>query len=524
MLNLSLILDESAKRYPGKTAFAFMDSQWSYRQVNDHANKVANALIAMGIRHGDKVALTCPNIPAFPILYFGIIRPGAVVMPLSVLLKKDKIEYQLRDCEAKAYFCYEGTPELPMGEMGQAAFKSVDECLHFILITPKAGTPLPLEGIDTFESLIANQSSAASIYPTSAEDTCVIIYTSGTTGRPKGAELTHFNLWFIATVFADIFKSNKDDVTMLVLPLFHIFGMAVMMNTSVYRGCTNVLLPRFDPLAVLQSLQNHQVTIFGGVPTMYWALLNCRDGNVDDNAISKNLKVCVCGGASLPSKVIEGFEKRFNAPILEGYGMSESTCAVTFNQLEIGRKAGSEGTPLPNVEVKLADSNGDEGQVGEKGELWYRGPNVMKGYYKKIEETATALAGGWMHSGDIAVKDEDGFYYIVDRTKDMIIRAGMKIYPREVEEVIIKHEAVSLVAIIGTAHEDLGEEVKAFVVLKENFSVTESELIQWTKERVASFKYPRSIEFIPAMPLSATGKILKKELRNNQNERLQASG
>ena len=246
---------------------------------------------------------------------------------------------------------------------------------------------------------------------------------------------------------------------------------------------------------------------------MYWALLNCRLPEVDDQVISKNLKVCVCGGASLPSKVIEEFEKRFDVPILEGYGMSESTCAVTFNQLEIGRKAGSVGTPLPNVQIKLVDSNGDEVPAGEKGELLYRGPNLMKGYYKKPAETAKALEGGWMHSGDIAVKDEEGFFYIVDRTKDMIIRGGMKVYPREVEEVMIKHEAVSLVAIIGISHEEVGEEVKAFVVLKENVQVSEGDLIHWTKERVASFKYPRHIEFITAMPMSATGKILKKELR-----------
>ena len=513
MLNLSLILEQSARRYPDKPAFTFMDTQLSFRQTNDQANKVANGLRSIGIRPGDKVALTCPNLPAFPVLYYGIIRAGAVVMPLSVLLKKDEIEYQLRDCEAKAYFCFAGTPELPMGEMGYAAFKCVDQCEHFFMIMPKPGMPAPIEGAKTYDVLIQDQPTGTEIHPTGAEDTCVIIYTSGTTGRPKGAELTHFNLWFIATVFADIFKSNHTDDTLLVLPLFHIFGMAVMMNTSVYRGCSNVLLPPFDASAVLSALQKHNVTIFGGVPTMYWALLNCRLPEVDDQVISKNLKVCVCGGASLPSKVIEEFEKRFDVPILEGYGMSESTCAVTFNQLEIGRKAGSVGTPLPNVQIKLVDSNGDEVPAGEKGELLYRGPNLMKGYYKKPAETAKALEGGWMHSGDIAVKDEEGFFYIVDRTKDMIIRGGMKVYPREVEEVMIKHEAVSLVAIIGISHEEVGEEVKAFVVLKENVQVSEGDLIHWTKERVASFKYPRHIEFITAMPMSATGKILKKELR-----------
>lgn len=513
MLNLSLILEQSARRYAGKTAFSFLDNSWSYRQINDQVNQVANALRSIGIGAGDKVALTCPNVIAFPILYYGIIRAGAVVMPLSVLLKTDEIEYQLRDGEAKAYFCFAGTSELPMGEMGHAAFSKADHCRHFFMIMPTSGMVSPIEGVKTFDSFINDHSTNAEIYPASAEDVCVIIYTSGTTGKPKGAELTHFNLWFIATVFADIFKTNENDVTMLVLPLFHIFGMAVMMNTSVYRGASNILLPRFEAQAVLAAMQMHNVTIFGGVPTMYWAILNCREGNIDDRTISKSLKVCVCGGASLPSKVIEEFEKRFNAPIVEGYGMSESTCAVTFNQVEIGRKAGSVGTPIPHVDVKLVDLNGEEVAIGEKGELLYRGPNVMKGYYNKPEETAKALAGGWMHSGDIAIEDEDGFIYIVDRTKDMIIRGGMKVYPREVEEVMIKHEAVSLVAIIGVPHEELGEEVKAFVVLKQGISIAPNDLIVWTKDRVASFKYPRHVEFISAMPMSATGKILKKELR-----------
>ena len=253
--------------------------------------------------------------------------------------------------------------------------------------------------------------------------------------------------------------------------------------------------------------------MFSGVPTMYWGLLNYTDAKFDYQLIASKLRLCCSGGAALPVKVLHEFEKRFNVPILEGYGMSEGSPVVTFNQLNAPRKPGSIGKPFWGVEVKLVDENGNEVAAGEKGELWYRGHNVMKGYYKKPAETAMSLTDGWLHSGDIAIKDEDGFFFIVDRTKDMIIRGGMKIYPREVEELMIRHEAVSLVAVVGVPHEEMGEDIKAFVVLKPEKEVAPEELIAWTKERIAHYKYPRHIEFISALPMNATGKILKRELR-----------
>jgi long-chain acyl-CoA synthetase len=308
-------------------------------------------------------------------------------------------------------------------------------------------------------------------------------------------------------------NSSADDTGLIVLPLFHIFGMTALLNAGVYKGSTGVLLTRFDAAQAFALMQQHKVTLFIGVPTMFWGLLNYTNPQVDFNAIAANLKLCLSGGASLPVKVLQDFEQRFNVPIIEGYGMSEGSPVVTFNDLKTGRKPGSVGTPVWGVQVKLIDAEGNEVPVGEKGELLYRGHNVMKGYYKKPEATAAVLQNGWMHSGDIAVKDADGFYYIVDRTKDMIIRGGYNVYPREVEETMIQHEAVSLVAVIGIPHEELGEEVKAFVVLKESYTVSSAELLNWTKERIASYKYPRHIEFVAALPMSATGKILKKELR-----------
>ncbi|MDO9375635.1 MAG: long-chain fatty acid--CoA ligase [Ferruginibacter sp.] len=513
MLNLSLILQEGAKKYPSKIAFSFKDEHFSYTQINEAADQVANGLKSIGINAGDKVALTCPNIPAFPIIYYGVIKLGAVLVPLSVLLKTEEILYQLKDCDAKAYFCYTGTTELPMGQLGYTAFKEAKQCDHFFMIMPDTAMPSSIPGTQTLADLLNGQPAQFEICQTKAEDTCIIIYTSGTTGYPKGAELTHSNLFFNMLVATELLDNVLEDVTLIALPLFHIFGMTVLMNAGIYKANNNVLLDRFTAEQAFDAMQKNAVTIFAGVPTMYWALLNCTSVFYDYKLISKTLKTCLSGGASLPVKLLEDFESRFGVEIWEGYGMSEGSPIVTFNHRSVGRKPGSIGKAVWGVEVKLVNEDNNEVAVGEKGELLFRGHNVMSGYYNKAEATAKALQNGWMHSGDIAVQDEDGFYYIVDRIKDMIIRAGFKVYPREIEEMMMKHEAVSLVAVIGIPDKELSEEVKAYVVLKENHVVSEEALIKWTKENLAAYKYPRHIEFISAMPMSATGKILKRELR-----------
>lgn len=513
MLNLSVIIEDSARRYPNKDAFVFMDTRLTFAQINGAANQVANGLVAAGIKPGDKVGLSCFNLPYFPIVFFGILKAGGVVVPLSVLLKKDEIAYHLNDSDAKAYFCFEGTAELPMGKMGHAGFQEVDACENFFMITAKPTDPSSIEGTKTLGSLMAGQSPAFETQATSAEDTAVIIYTSGTTGRPKGAELTHSNLMLNGILSADLMGGRPEDVQLIVLPLFHIFALTVLMIAGVYRGVESILLPRFDAAAVFGLMQKHGVTIFAGVPTMYWGLLNYKGDEFDYKAIAEKLRVCASGGASLPVQVMKDFEERFKVPIIEGYGMSEGSPVVTFNQLSVGRKPGSIGTTVWGVEVKIVDENDQEVPVGEKGELLYRGHNVMKGYYKRPEANAETLRGGWMHSGDVAIKDEDGFYYIVDRTKDMIIRGGLNVYPREVEEVMMQHDAISLVAVIGVPDEQFGEEVKACVVLKEGASAAPEEIIAWTKEHIAAYKYPRVVEIMEALPMTATGKILKKELR-----------
>ena len=514
MLNLAIALEDSARRFPEKEAIIFGNRRFSFSQLDAMANKVANALLEHGISKGDHIALSCPNLPYFPMIYYGILKAGAVVVPLSILLKADEVAYHLEDSRAKMIFCFEGTETLPMGKEGYEGFQKTANCKQFITITADPADASPFETI-TLDAFIAQANPKFESIRTSAEDTAVIIYTSGTTGRPKGAELTHSNLAWNADLCRHLFQFEEKDVTLTVLPLFHIFGQTCLMNASIMHGLTNVLLIRFDAAAVLSLIKKEKVSIFAGVPTMYWGLLNYQgeDPSFNPDTIGKQLRQCISGGASLPLQVMKEFEEKYKVPIYEGYGMSEGSPVVTFNHPGKERKPGSIGTPVWGVEVKIVDENDQELPAGEKGQLLYRGHNVMKGYFNKPKSNEETLKGGWMHSGDVAVMDQEGYFYIVDRTKDMIIRGGFNVYPREVEEVMIQHEAVSLVAVIGVPDNQYGEEIKACVVLNKGNHLTEAELIDWTKERIAAYKYPRIIQFMESLPMSATGKILKRVLR-----------
>lgn len=507
MLNLSILVEQSAKRNPNKPALSLGELTLSYKSFHEKVCQTANFLTKSGIGYGDKVALLCPNVPQYPILFFGILKTGATVVPLSVLLKPEEIAYHLSDSESVMFFCFAGTSDMPMGKYGKEGFDKTNSCKQFISIGNLS------DDIRNFDDLIKNEDTVFESYRTSSEDTAVIIYTSGTTGQPKGAELSHLNLFSNAETVTGIIGSSEFEAQMMALPLFHIFGLTVTLFAGIRKSLHMILLPKFDAKTVYQNIKQFNIKIFVGVPSMYWAILNEED-NEENRNIIKNLRICVSGGASLPVKIIDEFEERFGIPMIEGYGMSEGSPVVTFNQLEIGRKPGSIGTPIWGVEVKVVDEDGNELPVGEKGELIYRGPNVMKSYYKKSKETEEVLKDGWLFSGDIAIKDEDGFFFIVDRKKDLIIRGGMNVYPREVEEIMLRHPDISMVAVVGIDDEKLGEEVKAFVVRKKDSSVSEESIKQWTKERIASYKYPRAIEFVDELPMSASGKILKKELRN----------
>jgi long-chain acyl-CoA synthetase len=514
MLNLATLLEDTCRDYPDRLAVIFNDTKLPYKAVNAAANQVAAGLVDLGIQKGDRVALSCPNLPFFPIVYYGILKAGAVVVPLNVLLKGREIAYHLRDSGAKAYLCFEGTEQLPMGAMGHAGFQDAESCEHFRLITANPAGPSPIEGVETLGMLMAGRLPVFDTVQTMPDDTAVILYTSGTTGQPKGAELSHSNMLMNARLADNLFGVAEHDVHLVVLPLFHSFGQTVQMNAGFYTAATISLLPRFDPGAALGVMERDGVSFFAGVPTMYWAMLNYPAADKFDlDKIANNLRLSVSGGAAMPVEVMSAFEAKFNVKIQEGYGLSETSPVASFNRLGRERKPGSVGLPVWGVEMKIVDELDKEVAQGDLGEIVIRGHNVMKGYYNRPEATEEAMRDGWFHTGDIGRVDEDGYYYIVDRVKDMVIRGGFNVYPREVEEVLMSHPQVSLAAVIGVPDEQYGEEIKAFIVPTADAQITEKELIAWSKENMADYKYPRSIEFRDTLPMNATGKILKIELR-----------
>ena len=519
MLNIAHFLHSSSIRYPQKIAVRLGEKSFTYKELSTLAGKVASFLESKGIRPGDKVALSCPNVPYFPIVYYGILQTGAVVVPHNVLLKAPEIEYLINDSEAKAYFAFEGTPELPMGQMAwEGTQKTL--CSTFVLMTADPAAPSPIEGATTLGQILATAESKKDVVPTQSDDTAVILYTSGTTGKPKGAELTHFNIFMNTQISRDLVAdaNGNEDVFMMVLPLFHSFGQIVGMNATLYRGAEIVMLPRFDPQVTLDLMYKYKVNIFAGVPTMYWALLNTATKIPAEQlaAVKNNIKVCASGGAALPVEIHQQFKQVFDVEILEGYGLSETSPVASFHHRGRPLKVGSIGEPVWGVEMKVFDEQDQEVAVGEVGEIVIRGHNIMKGYYRREAETQKAMRNGWFHSGDMGKMDEDGYFYIVDRLKDMIVRGGFNVYPREIEEILLQHEAVSLVAVIGVPHDQHGEEVKAFVVVNENAQVTPEELVAWSKEQMAAYKYPRFIEICDSLPMNATGKVLKRELRTRE--------
>ena len=514
MLNLSVLLEDSARHYPERTAVVLGDTRLTYAQVDAAAGQVANLLVERGIRPGDKVALTCPNLPYFPVVYYGILKAGAVVVPMNVLLKGREIAYHLGDSEARAYFCFQGTPELPMGAEGHAGFTQADGCEQFFLITADPAAASPIEGVETMGSALAGRSPVFETVLRAETDPAVILYTSGTTGQAKGAELSHSNLVLNALTCNRLFRSVPGtDTHLLVLPLFHSFGSTVNMNAGFATASTLVLLPRFEAAAAVKLLESENVTFFAGVPTMYWGLLNALTDDVDVERIAATMRVAVAGGSSLPVEIIKEVKERLGVTILEGYGLSETSPVATFSDPDSDPRPGSIGIPIWGVQVKLIDEswNTIEG-VDEIGEIAIRGHNIMRGYYNRPEATAEVMRDGWFRSGDLGRRDKDGFYYIVDRAKDMIIRGGFNVYPREIEEVLMTHEAVSLAAVIGVPHPSHGEEVKAFVILKNGASVTDAELVAWSKEQMAAYKYPRIVAIVDSLPMTATGKLLKRAL------------
>lgn len=523
-LNLASVIEHHARTTPDKEAIVWNNVRLSFGKLNALCNQVANAIVEMQIGHGDKVALVCPNLPFFPIVYYAIMKTGAAVVPLSVLFKPREYAYHLADSDAKAVFVFEGVPELPLAQTVKEAFDQVETCENLVVMTIDPNAVSPIENAVTLTEITKDKPFTFETFPTAPNDTCAILYTSGTTGQPKGAELTHLNLMTNVTTTYDIhikvldFTDGVQKTCLITLPLFHTTGQTCQMNTNLYAGHRVVFLPRFDAKATLEAMENEAVNFWTGVPTMFWSLLRYAEENdFDTSKIAETMKIATSGGAPMPVEVMKAFESKFNVRVLEGYGLSETSPLAMFNQVERPSKAGTVGLPIFGVQVKCVDENDVEVKAGERGEIVIRGSNVMKGYYKRPEATAEAFKNGWFHTGDIGIFDEEGYLSIVDRKKDMILRGGYNIYPRELEEVIMTHPAVSLVAVIGVPCDKMGEEVKAFVVKKQGAELGEQDFIDWCKTQFANYKYPRFVEFRDELPLGGTGKIIKRALRETVN-------
>ena len=498
MTNLGSLLDRAAADHPDHPAIRLDDLVLTYAQLREAAGRMSALLAAHGVQPGDRVGIMLPNVPAFPISFYGALAAGAVVVPMNPLLKSREVAYYLGDSGARVVLAWHAAA-------GEAAKGAADAGAQAIAVQ----TPDLADLLADYEP--AWSDPGWSDPGRDGDDDAVILYTSGTTGQPKGAELTHAGLVRNAELTAQtLLKNGPDDVMMGCLPLFHVFGLTCGLNATVAAANTLTLLPRFDPAKALAIIERDAVTIFEGVPTMYAAILHLPDA---DPAMAATLRVCISGGASLPVEVLRGFEEKFGCMILEGYGLSETSPVASFNLPDIERKPGSIGVPIEGVQMRLVGDDGQPVPAGEIGEIAIRGHNVMKGYWNKPEATAEAITDGWFRTGDMAKVDSDGYYYIVDRKKDLIIRGGYNVYPREIEEVLHEHPAVAEVAVIGIPHPELGEEVAAAVALKPGATATPEELRAFARDKMAAYKYPRQIWLVDTLPKGPTGKILRREVR-----------
>jgi long-chain acyl-CoA synthetase len=491
-MNLATVLTATSARTPDRVALRLGEVTLTYRELDEASARVAALLQARSIGAGDRVGVMLPNVPEFAAVYFGVLRAGAVAVPMNPLLKAREVAYHLTDSAARLTFAWhaaasEATQGAPTGAAGVVAVEPA-----------------------TFLDSLTERPGSAHVVDRDADDTAVILYTSGTTGTPKGAELTHGNLLRNAEVVqSDLVQLGPDDVVFGGLPLFHSFGQTCTLNVAMAAGATLALLPRFDARTALALLRSTKATVFAGVPTMYSAFLTLPEAPE-----LPDLRACISGGAALPVDVLHRFEERFGVPVLEGYGLSETSPVASFNRLDRERKPGSIGRPVTGVEMRVVDRAGQPVDTGVVGEIAIRGHNVMKGYWHKPAETAAVLGpDGWFRTGDLGTVDDDGYFFIVDRKKDLVIRGGFNIYPREIEEVLYEHPAVAEAAVVGIPHPELGEEVAAVVALKPGAAATEDELRGFVKRQVAPYKYPRVVRIVDALPKGPTGKILKREIR-----------
>ncbi len=490
-MNLAAILTASAEAFGEKAALKLDERELSYRALDVASARVAGVLLARGIEPGDRVGIMLPNVPEFAVVYYGALRAGAVVVPMNVLLKEREVAFYLGDAGARLLLAWHG-----VAEPAEAGARHTDaDCLF---VTP-----------GELEKLLHRTPPERDLSDRASSDTAVLLYTSGTTGTPKGAELTHNNLTQNTRAVISLHSLGESDVTLGALPLFHSFGQTCALNATIAAGGCLTLISRFDPGRALAIMERDRVTLFQGVPTMYSAMLHHPDRHEFDLS---SLRECVSGGSAMPAEVLRGFENTFGCKVVEGYGLSETSPVASSNRSDRERTPGSIGMPIDGVEMRVVDERDAELPRGEVGEIVIRGHNVMKGYWNHPEATAEAMRGGWFHTGDLGRVDADGYFYIVDRKKDLIIRGGYNVYPREVEEVLYEHPAVLEVAVIGLPDPELGEEVAAAVTVKDGKQVEPQELREFVKSQIAAYKYPRLIWFCDELPKGPSGKILKREI------------
>lgn len=511
-MNLTQQLHEMAKKMGHKPAYYFMDQSSTYAELDGAVTKFADGLSKLGVKKGDHIALLLGNSPYFVISLYGALRLGATVIPINPIYTQDEIGYIVNNGDVRAVVTLDLL--VPLIEKLHSTLPVAE---HYIICETPQGqaTDLNAAALSVYPKMksftkIVDSGDTDFQGPELKDDaTAVILYTSGTTGKPKGAMLTHKNLYSNAMDVSDYLHINEDDRVITTLPMFHVFCLTVALNAPLMKGATILIDPKFSPKETFRLAKKYEPTVFAGVPTMYNFLLQYEEGNPED---LKSLRLCISGGASLPVALLSSFEKKFNVLISEGYGLSEASPVTCFNPLDKPRKAGSIGQSIINVENKVVNELGEEVPIGEVGELIVCGPNVMKGYYKLPEETAATIRDGWLYTGDLAKMDEDGYFYIVDRKKDLILVGGYNVYPREVEEVLYNHEDVVEAAVLGVPDSNLGEAVQCYVVSK-NPQLTEDQLINYCTKYLAKYKVPSSIEFLEELPKNTTGKILRRALK-----------
>ncbi|AQQ51967.1 long-chain-fatty-acid--CoA ligase [Planococcus lenghuensis] len=504
------ILAETAAKIPDNVALKFYGREMTYKELLTFSTVFASSLQQSGVQKGDRAAIMLPNCPQYVVSYYGILKAGATVTQVNPMLLEQELIYLLKDSGAETIVVYEPLYPRIKAIAGETSLKNI------IVVSFETDQPDLQEGDWSFTSFVGKgDGKLANVEINPQEDIAVLQYTGGTTGLSKGAMLTHRNILANAFQSHEFFKHDfvfGEERCLTVIPLFHVFAMSSAMNLSILTGSQNILLPRFDLQEVLDTIKREQPTTFPGVPTMYIAITNhpkAQEYGID------SIHLCNSGSAPMPVETMKEFEGKTGAKILEGYGLSEASPVTHCNPSFAARKPGSIGIGIPSTEYKVVDLATGENEVpaGEAGELIIRGPQVMKGYWNMPEETENALRDGWLYTGDIAKVDEDGYVFIVDRKKDMIISSGYNVYPRDIEEVLYEHPAVQEAVVIGIADPYRGESVKAIIVNKAGQEVTEDELIEWARGKMAAYKVPRAVEFRAELPKTNVGKILRRALR-----------